>query len=69
MPFKTFFIKTVFLYRHLSLSTGSKEIFIKKEKKRLMSPKVVEGPSLGEMSPKKYIFFIAAISYLEGCIC
>ena len=31
---KIFFIKTILLYCHLCLSTGSKEIFIKREKKR-----------------------------------
>ena len=57
---KTLFIKTICLYCHPCLSSGSNEIYIKKRETKIcvyfLSPKEVEGvggQSLGDMSPKK----------------
>ena len=46
MPWKTFFIKTIFFIVTPSLSKGSKEIFIRKREKKnhiFLSPEGVEG--------------------------
>ena len=59
MPWKPFFIKTIF---HPCLSTGSMEIFIKKSKKKkkkicLLKLKGFRGQSIEDISPEKSIFF------------
>ena len=56
MPWKTFYISTIFLYCYPCLSTGSKEYYLKKREKKVIF--FVFRHLIGDMYPKKSSFFL-----------